>query len=215
MAARLRAAGFPEERVQGAMLAHAANLHIETPPEPGVIPDGSVATLTSKGKERLKELTEATADSAECICYVCLQPARKADAQYCCNGVYRHIGCDPSARERAVAAQEKEDRDMATKKKAGNVVVAKDAKVRKTPKAPVAPHPERKSLLDCAFEVLSAAKKEMSAKEMVAAVIEKKVWESKGKTPDATLYAAIIREIAAKGAQSRFAKTGPGHFKSA
>ncbi len=35
-----------------------------------------------------------------------------------------------------------------------------------------------------------------------------------GKTPEATLYAAITREIATKGKESRFRKTGPGYFLS-
>jgi hypothetical protein len=38
-------------------------------------------------------------------------------------------------------------------------------------------------------------------------------WTSpKGQTPHATLYAAILREIQAKGAASRFAKLGRGTF---
>ena len=37
-------------------------------------------------------------------------------------------------------------------------------------------------------------------------------WKTNGKTPQATLYAAIIREIAAKGAQARFKKHERGVF---
>ena len=33
-----------------------------------------------------------------------------------------------------------------------------------------------------------------------------------GKTPAATLYSAMLREIATKGDQARFTKTGRGHF---
>ena len=40
----------------------------------------------------------------------------------------------------------------------------------------------------------------------------KKYWATGGKTPWATLYAAVIREIAAKGKESRFKKTGRGLF---
>ncbi|QKK08969.1 MAG: hypothetical protein HND58_12900 [Planctomycetota bacterium] len=41
------------------------------------------------------------------------------------------------------------------------------------------------------------------------------LWTSPGgKTPDATLYSAIGREISAKGADSRFRKTGRGRFAS-
>ena len=38
-------------------------------------------------------------------------------------------------------------------------------------------------------------------------------WTSPGgQTPDRTLYAAIIKEIATKGKESRFKKTEPGKF---
>ncbi|MBY0312671.1 MAG: winged helix-turn-helix domain-containing protein [Phycisphaerales bacterium] len=41
----------------------------------------------------------------------------------------------------------------------------------------------------------------------------KGLWKSPGgKTPEATLYAAIIREIAAKGKDARFRKTERGVF---
>lgn len=33
-----------------------------------------------------------------------------------------------------------------------------------------------------------------------------------GKTPHATLYSAILREIATKGNEARFKKTERGHF---
>jgi hypothetical protein len=42
---------------------------------------------------------------------------------------------------------------------------------------------------------------------------QKKLWESpNGKTPAATLYAAILRELTTKGKDSRFQKTEPGKF---
>ena len=34
--------------------------------------------------------------------------------------------------------------------------------------------------------------------------LEKAYWQTKGATPAATLYAAMIREVAAKGAKARF-----------
>ena len=50
-------------------------------------------------------------------------------------------------------------------------------------------------------------------KEIVEAMAKKKLWTSPGgKTPEATLYASIIREIAKRGKESRFKKTGPGKF---
>ena len=53
----------------------------------------------------------------------------------------------------------------------------------------------------------------MRAKEMIAAMEAKGLWRSPGgKTPEATLYAAIIREIAAKGTAARFKKHERGVF---
>jgi hypothetical protein len=53
----------------------------------------------------------------------------------------------------------------------------------------------------------------MTTKELIEAMAAKKLWESPaGKTPSATLYAALSREITTKGAASRFQKTEPGKF---
>ncbi len=75
--------------------------------------------------------------------------------------------------------------------------------------------PKRLSALDAAAQVLAKGGAEMSAREMVAAMTEQGLWSSPGgKTPDATLYSAIIREIGAKGSDSRFRKTARGRFAS-
>jgi len=66
--------------------------------------------------------------------------------------------------------------------------------------------------LDAAAHVLAEAKRPMSAKAMVEAMLSKGLWTTGGKTPAATIYAAIIREIATKGSESRFVKTGRGEF---
>ena len=93
---------------------------------------------------------------------------------------------------------------------------AKGEKAPKTPKAPTpakAPKPKRVSALDEAAQVLAASEVTMRAKEMIAAMEAKKLWTSPGgKTPEATLYAAIIREIAAKGTAARFKKHERGVF---
>jgi len=41
---------------------------------------------------------------------------------------------------------------------------------------------------------------------------EKGYWKSGGKTPHATVYSAMIREVAAKGKDSRFKKVDRGRF---
>ncbi len=68
------------------------------------------------------------------------------------------------------------------------------------------------SALDAAAQVLAKAKAPMSAKELVEKMIADKLWSSAGKTPDATLYAAMIREIQAKGKDARFIRPEPGKF---
>ncbi len=95
----------------------------------------------------------------------------------------------------------------------------KKAKGDKAPKTPKAPKPakepkaKRVSALDAAAQVLAASEVPMRAKEMIAAMEAKKLWTSPGgKTPEATLYAAIIREIAAKGTAARFKKHERGVF---
>ena len=71
----------------------------------------------------------------------------------------------------------------------------------------------RVGALDAAAQVLAASEVPMRAKEMVAAMESKGLWKSPGgKTPEATLFAAIIREIAAKGPKARFKKHERGVF---
>jgi hypothetical protein len=53
----------------------------------------------------------------------------------------------------------------------------------------------------------------MTSQEMIAAMAAKGYWTSPGgKTPHATLYAAILREINSKGNETRFKKTERGKF---
>jgi hypothetical protein len=90
---------------------------------------------------------------------------------------------------------------------------AKAAKPPKEPKAPKAAKPKRTSALDAAAQVIAKADKPMRAVDMIAQMEAKGLWKSPGgKTPEATLYAAIIREIAAKGKEARFAKHDRGLF---
>jgi len=70
----------------------------------------------------------------------------------------------------------------------------------------------RPSLLDEALAVLKESGRPMNAKAMTEAVLAKGEWSTKGKTPAATLYASILREIQKKGNQARFVKTERGKF---
>ena len=69
------------------------------------------------------------------------------------------------------------------------------------------------SALDAAAQVVAASKEPLNAKEMIEVMAAKSLWTSPGgKTPHATLYSAIIREIALKGKEARFVKTERGKF---
>jgi hypothetical protein len=56
------------------------------------------------------------------------------------------------------------------------------------------------SALDAAAKVLGESKEPMNTKSMIEAMAAKGYWKSPGgKTPHATLYSAILREIETKG----------------
>ena len=74
------------------------------------------------------------------------------------------------------------------------------AKAPKTPKAAKTPK----------------AKPEAPAKKAKPEKAKKGYWTSPGgKTPHATLYSAILRELKTKGKDARFKKTERGHFAAA
>ena len=66
--------------------------------------------------------------------------------------------------------------------------------------------------LDAAAKVLADVGQPLNAKEILERIQAAGFWKTNGKTPQATLYASIIREIAAKGKDSRFRKTERGRF---
>jgi hypothetical protein len=72
---------------------------------------------------------------------------------------------------------------------------------------------EKMSALDAAARILGEAGQAMNCQEMISAMAAKGYWSSpNGRTPHATLYAAIAREINAKGNEARFKKTERGKF---
>ncbi len=82
------------------------------------------------------------------------------------------------------------------------------------PETAAAPKPKRVGVLDAAATVLAESDRPLHAKEIIDLVVERGLWSSPGggKTPEATLYAAMIREIAAKGDEARFRKVERGLF---
>ena len=106
---------------------------------------------------------------------------------------------------------------MATKKTAKKTGKKRSApKVQAKPKAPAKEKkligPRGTSGLDAAAKVLAEAGKPMNCKAIVERMLAKGLWKTNGKTPAATIYAAIIREIAAKGDKARFHKVERGKF---
>jgi len=66
--------------------------------------------------------------------------------------------------------------------------------------------------LDAAAKVLAEAGEPLNCKAIVERAFEAGYWQSEGKTPAATVYAAILREMQKKGDESRFVKAGRGLF---
>ena len=104
-------------------------------------------------------------------------------------------------------------------KKTTKTAAKKTAKAKAAPKSAAKSKPAKEaapkklSAINAAAKVLADAKEPMACKELIDAMAAKKLWTSPGgKTPHATLYSAILREINAKGKEARFKKTDRGHF---
>jgi hypothetical protein len=66
--------------------------------------------------------------------------------------------------------------------------------------------------LGAAVQVLKDAGEPLNTQEMVERMLANGLWTTDGKTPAATIYSAILREIGTKGADSRFKKVERGKF---
>jgi hypothetical protein len=73
--------------------------------------------------------------------------------------------------------------------------------------------PAKLGALEAAARVLRESQQAMTCPELIAAMAARGYWTSPaGKTPQATLHAALTREITSKQDQSRFRKTERGKF---
>jgi len=73
--------------------------------------------------------------------------------------------------------------------------------------------PGKLSALDAAAKILEESGQPMNCQAVIQEMAAKDYWTSpKGKTPAATLYSALLREIKLKGKQARFQKTARGQF---
>jgi hypothetical protein len=88
-----------------------------------------------------------------------------------------------------------------------------NAKPKRQRKAPAEPKEKKVSALEAAARVLAEEARPMTCKEMIETMAAKGYWTSPGgKTPDATLYSAMLREIDTKGSEARFIKTERSKF---
>jgi hypothetical protein len=67
--------------------------------------------------------------------------------------------------------------------------------------------------LDAAAKILEEAGEPLNCKAIVERAFEKGYWKPAGKTPAATLYSAILRELNVKQDAARFVKADRGMFK--
>jgi hypothetical protein len=116
---------------------------------------------------------------------------------------------------------------MATKARAGLAEPAKGrTRAAEAGGEATAPSPEaaagpvagegRLSALAAAAKVLGETGTALTCRELVGAMAAKGYWTSPGgKTPEATLHAAIRTEIKKKGDTARFYKAAPGRFAAA
>ena len=92
-----------------------------------------------------------------------------------------------------------------------NQAKAKTDKPAATTQTPKAPKEKKLSLVAAAAQVLAKSKEPMNCKAMVDQVVAAGLWTpGTGKTPHATLYSAILRDL--KADTPRFQKVDRGQF---
>ena len=128
----------------------------------------------------------------------------------------RNLRIHKANEEAGETPNQEENESVATKKgKKTN-----GAEKKTSPKAPKATRATKKedggkmSAIDAAAKVLEDVKgAAMNCKDMIEAMAARDYWTSPGgKTPAATLYSAILREISGKGKDARFKKADRGKF---
>ncbi len=112
------------------------------------------------------------------------------------------------------------ENEPATVETIGVISTTVPKKARKKPAAEAtdtnagAPPEKKLSCVTAAIKVLTESTEPLNAKEIIEAMVAKGYWTSPGgKTPHATLYSAILRDLA-KGDGSRFVKAERGRFAS-
>jgi len=123
----------------------------------------------------------------------------------------------PSRRRRIASLAEHEAETVAAAEAGSPAerVTAPTGKKERQPKGDKPAKQRKPSGLDAAAQVLAEVGQPLSAKEMVDRMLAQGLWQTGGKTPAATIYSAIIREISVKGDASRFRKVERGKFELA
>lgn len=73
--------------------------------------------------------------------------------------------------------------------------------------------PKKIGCLDAAVQVLQDADEPMTCTQIMEQILQRELWSTNGRTPAATLYSAILREIQRKGGDARFVLAERGKFK--
>lgn len=113
----------------------------------------------------------------------------------------------PKAPAKAGGKKPKAAKTLTNAELGGKLTQALDATHQRTAGAK-----KKMSGLDAAAKVLAEASGPLGTKVMVERALAKGYWKTGGKTPAATIYAAILREMKTKGKDARFKKTGRGKF---
>lgn len=143
--------------------------------------------MSTKSKSRKEARVEAVASAARRIETAAMKAMPKRDNE----------------RTKSSHQQDREKAKDAT---------AKTAKLKASAKLPSR---TKLSALDAAAQVLESCGEAMRAGDLVEAMAKRSLWTSPGgKTPDATLSAAMNREITKLGRASRFKKADRGLFES-
>ena len=157
--------------------------------------------LTTKKKVRIK--------SAQRLRHETRAPGRRAPAK-------RDAARAVEAVEKGNLAKGVTVPTASKKRRAGGITEANKADaVNQAMQAVAADKKKRASGLDAAAQVLAEAGAPLNTNTMVERMLAKGLWQTSGKTPAATIYAAILREINTKGAEARFRKVARGRFELA
>ncbi len=112
----------------------------------------------------------------------------------------RDAAGDPESRPPATTTAEEQDAPASGQREAGSDQASSGRNNKLT-------------CLEAAARVLAESDQPLNSKQMIEAITANGYWSSPaGKTPHATLYSAIIREIKVKGNDARFRKAGRGQF---